>query len=135
MRNHLAVKRLLLRSGWLIILVLAAGCFGSTRNSNTPSALLSGNVELRCSDGCAARGQCGAGVDGVDRVFINSSSPAVDNHDQAFTTGTPGVIQSVVTPTLQIVATGEQIQRPFYLVSVGNGITQGYVAPWCVVQP
>lgn len=124
----------------LIFPLLLSGCLGVLSNddstaqiNNIPSPYV-GTVELRCTDVCADRGQCGVAADQNDRVLLSTISPAVSNHDLLALPGTRATIQETIVQSLVNESTQRPLSHPFHRVLFEDGTgTQGWVAEWCVV--
>ena len=87
---------------------------------------------LTCSQECAARGWCGTTDDQRDVVLGNAENVATIPHDRIFLQDSVVFINLVSLGTLESVASGEQSQLPFYLVTSPDQGKSAWIAGWCI---
>ncbi len=119
----------------LFFLTVTLGC--SLLNRDTPAPVpegQAGQVTLVCSQECANRGQCGQTTDGRTVILGHPERPAVSDHQMIFNADTAFPMVSANTQRVQVIATGEQFDAQFYLITRPEDGRSGWVAGWCVVQ-
>jgi len=90
---------------------------------------------LTCSQECADRGWCGTTNDQRAAVLGKSIDPAAASHDLIFLQDTRVYINYVGLATVELVATGEQSQLPFYYVTSLDQGKSAWIAGWCIAAP
>ncbi|RMG95255.1 MAG: SH3 domain-containing protein [Chloroflexi bacterium] len=125
------------RVGWLttaiLLLTACAGLFGGSAQTGAEVDLQE-NGRIACTAACQERGQCGTRLDNSQVIFASSQAPAVENHDLLFPGGTNVTINTSSRQVLEVIATQEQFELPFYQVTTPDGQT-GWVAGWCIISP
>ncbi|MBK8988156.1 MAG: hypothetical protein IPM39_19175 [Chloroflexi bacterium] len=120
----------------LFFLFFTLGCSLLNRNADQPPPLeqAASPINLVCSEECARRGQCGTIADGRSVILGHPERPVVSGHQLVFATDTPVTLVGTSIQRLQIIATSEQFDHTFYLVTRPNDGRSGWVAGWCVGQ-
>ncbi len=90
---------------------------------------------LTCSQECADRGQCGTLPDQSVVVLGGLTRPTTAAHDVYLMDGSRVGINIMNITTLEVVATGEQPQIPFYNVTSFDQGKSAWVAGWCIAAP
>lgn len=123
-------------SSLLLIFLCLLFLIGCRRDSGPDEAELEGvpQIVVVCSEVCADRGQCGEAADGRRLVFGHPDRPEVRGHQMIFEHETAVFFINTREETLQVLATGEQFNHTFYLVTRPEDRRSGWVAGWCV-QP
>ena len=75
---------------------------------------------------------CGQTRDGRSVVLGHPERPAVQDHQMIFTTGSPMTFVSANTRRVRVIATGEEFDQTFYLITRPEDGRSGWVAGWCV---
>jgi hypothetical protein len=89
---------------------------------------------LTCSEECAARGWCGTTDDERQVVLGNAENVSAVPQDRVFLHGSIVFINLVSMATIESVATGQQAQLPFYLVTSPEQGRSAWVAGWCIAS-
>jgi len=119
----------------LFFLTFTLGCSLLNRNSAAPvpEGQAAAPVALVCGDECAARGQCGQASDGRSVILGHPERPVVSGHQMIFNADTSLPLVGTSTQRVQVVATGEQFDTNFFLVTRPEDGRSGWVAGWCVL--
>jgi hypothetical protein len=119
----------------LFFLFFTLGCSLLNRNAEPPAVEEQAVTQLTlvCSDECARRGQCGQTTDGRSVILGHPERPVVTGHQMIFAADAAFPMVGTSNQRLQIMATSEQFDHTFYLLTRPEDGRSGWVAGWCVV--
>lgn len=117
---------------FFLFFITGCGLFNRDPQTQPPEGQAVTQITVVCSDECARRGQCGQTRDGRSVVLGHPERPAVQDHQMIFTTGSPMTFVSANTRRVQVIATGEEFDQTFYLITRPEDGRSGWVAGWCV---
>jgi hypothetical protein len=117
----------------ILVFLTACGFFGSDPQFGHQTQL-QGAALITCGQECADRGQCGIAADQRTVVLGGADGPRTQDHQLFFPSGTTVSVVNSASPFLEVVATRERFQVPFYQVSAPDGRI-GWVAGWCITTP
>lgn len=104
---------------------------GSDEAETPPAAVT--QVTVVCSEACANRGQCGQTADGRSVILAHPDQPAVRDHQILFAADSTAALVATNSQTVQVVATGQQFDQNFYLLTRPEDGRSAWVAGWCVL--
>jgi hypothetical protein len=118
-----------------VVLLLAVWLFLGRGGDETatPAGPAVTLVTLVCNDECADRGQCGRLADGRYVVLAHPDQPAVRDHQLLFAADSTAALVATNVQTVQVIATGEQFDQPFYQLTRPEDGRSAWVAGWCVL--
>ena len=125
----------------VLLMLFSSGCSVVDRVKNigkggepTPVPVKMGT--LKCTDECAARGQCGTTEQGAV-ILARRAEPAVTGHDRFFEEGqVVQIINQQMPRILQQVSDGVTFSHDFYQIGLldeaGTIVETAWLTNWCV---
>jgi hypothetical protein len=117
--------------GLLLLFLLLTACFGGgAAEEAAPETALVSTATLRCTETCAAQGQCGTTADGRIVILSRSASAGFRDHDVLLANDSVVTVLAQQPYTIQDI-TGVQSSLNFFVIQPEGGNTS-WVAGSCV---
>lgn len=118
-------------AGLLLLFLLLTACFGGgAAEEAAPETALVSTATLRCTETCAAQGQCGTTADGRIVILSRSASAGFRDHDVLMANDSVVTVLAQQPYTIQDI-TGVQSSLNFFVIQPEGGNTS-WVAGSCV---
>jgi hypothetical protein len=118
-------------AGLLLLFLLLTACFGGgAAEEAAPETALVSTATLRCTETCAAQGQCGTTADGRIVILSRSASAGFRDHDVLLANDSVVTVLAQQPYTIQDI-TGVQSSLNFFVIQPEGGNTS-WVAGSCV---
>ena len=127
------------------LIVLTFGLIGllaacGRGDETVPQFVVDEQVQVTCSDECAAHGQCGALVDDARVVLASEGGPAVTLHDRLFVEET--LVTILELSQRELIAArdgapllGQATPFPHVFYRVSSESKTAWVSEWCLARP
>jgi len=119
--------------GLLLLFLLLTACIGGggAAEEAAPETALVTTATLRCTETCAAQGQCGTTADGRIVILSRSASAGFRDHDVLLANDSVVTVLAQQPYTIQDI-TGVQSSLNFFVVQPTEGGFTSWVAGSCV---